>query len=83
MTTATSAPALSIAPAPAAQRGFGHLPCPLCGEQECVMRLDLDDLEHLTCGSCEESFTLDDVRAWVARWSRVLDWVDAAPARQE
>lgn len=74
MTAADTAPAQ----ARPANKGFGYLRCPLCAE-EAVIRLDLDDLEHLTCGSCDESFTLDDVRDMIARWQRVLNWIDACP----
>lgn len=65
---------------PAPRKGFGLLPCPLCGQPEVIVRLDLDDLKSCTCGECEESFDLDDVREWIGKWSRVLKTVDALAA---
>lgn len=59
-------------------RGFGHLPCPKCGE-EAIVQIDLDDLNTCKCGECEEEFTTEDVRNLIAKWSSVLAWIDTAP----
>jgi transcription elongation factor Elf1 len=59
-----------------ARRGFGPLRCISCGE-EGVIRLDLDDCATLHCTDCEAEFGLDDVRALIAKWQRVVDWLDA------
>lgn len=62
----------------AGKKGFGCLPCILCG-QEATVRLDLDDCGTFTCGECEERFTAADVREHLAKWSRVLRWIESAP----
>lgn len=61
------------------KRGFGCLTCPLCG-QDCGISLNLEDLETCTCPECSEEFTLDTVRDVIARWQRVLAWVEMCPA---
>jgi hypothetical protein len=75
MTTATQT-APQTAPT---ARGFGELPCILCG-QTCLIRVDLDDLSLFTCAECGQEFNVEDVRAHAAAWQRVLAWLDAAPA---
>jgi hypothetical protein len=62
----------------AAKKGFGELTCPLCG-QDGAIGLSLEDLESCTCPSCSEEFTLDAVRDVIAKWQRVLSWVDSCP----
>jgi hypothetical protein len=78
MTTATAASVNGAA----AKKGFGCLPCIRCG-QEATVRLDLDDCATFTCGECEESWTADELREHLAKWQRVLAWVDAAATFQE
>jgi hypothetical protein len=56
------------------------LPCPLCGEQQASVSLYLDDMDTCYCRDCENEFSLDTVRELIARWQRVLSWVDACPA---
>lgn len=68
-------------PAKPTARGFGPLKCPECGA-DAIMRLDLDHLCRCTCDNCAESFTLDDVRAMIAQWQKVLAWVDLCPAKE-
>ena len=65
--------------APVARKGWGLLPCVKCGA-ETNMALYLDDLTTVRCGDCEEEIALADIRDLIARWSRVLAWVDAAPS---
>jgi transposase-like protein len=64
-----------------AKKGFGYLPCPLCGA-EATVSVDLDDLANFECHECDENFTADDLRERMARWSAVLSWLDAAPVRE-
>ena len=64
------------------QHGFGPLPCPKCGA-EATVSIDLDNLtaaDVCKCNECDEEFGLADVRAWMARWQKVLAWIDLAPA---
>lgn len=63
------------------RRGFA-CQCPLCGEAD-VLRLDLSDCRTLTCGSCDGSLTVDELREIMAAWTRLLRWVDSAPERED
>ena len=66
---------------PATRKG-GTLPCPLCGEAEACIQLDLSELhseEACTCTSCGNEFGLDFVRDVIRRWGKVLAWIDSAP----
>lgn len=76
-----TAPRLDAAPpaAPAARDGGLLLPCPRCGQAEASVTLYLADLDTLECGDCGEEFTLDEVRALVERWGRIIAWIDQAP----
>jgi uncharacterized Zn finger protein len=55
------------------------LPCPTCGEEQATITLSLADCETLHCEDCGSDYTLDDVRSLIARWQRVLAWVEQAP----
>lgn len=66
-----------MATATETKRGF-KAPCIRCGEEETVM-LDLSDLERCTCSSCDAEFTTTEVRAALAAWVKILDWIDLAP----
>ncbi len=84
MATATQTNGTHTAQAPAKAKGFGHLRCPLCGE-EATITLDLDDCANMTCPECGDSFTADHVREMIdaaAKWRKVLAWLDAAPAQE-
>jgi hypothetical protein len=65
----------------AAKKGFGSLPCPKCG-QDTNIKMYLDDLHTFACPECDDEFTADDVRQFLAKWSRVLSWLDSAPAAE-
>ena len=62
-------------------RGFGNLPCPKCGEEACVtLRLDsFEEDDACKCCSCEAEFPLADIRDLMAKWGKVLAWLDMAP----
>lgn len=72
---------LPLTQTPPASKGFPGLRCPLCGSTD-IQALYLDDLTTCRCTSCEEDYTLDDVRELVAAWSRVLNWIDSAPTAE-
>jgi hypothetical protein len=40
-------------------------------------------MDTLHCVDCETDFTVSDVRARLARWARLLAWLDLAPAAEE
>jgi transcription elongation factor Elf1 len=76
--TTTARDTTAALPAPA---GF-TLPCPCCGQQEASISVNLAFLEGegaLRCNECEEEFDVQTVRALIRRWTKVLDWVCAAP----
>jgi len=56
------------------------LPCPKCGEAEASIALNLDDLDTCHCLACDEEFTLGEIRDLIAKWQRVLRWVELFPA---
>jgi predicted amidophosphoribosyltransferase len=66
---------------PAPKRGFGDLLCCCCGK-DAALELDLSDLETVHCPECEERFALTEVRSVIARWQRVLAWVDMASPQE-
>ena len=41
------------------------------------------DLKERLARFRDEEFDLDDVRAVLAKWQRVLDWITLAPALEE
>jgi transcription elongation factor Elf1 len=66
---------------PVAKKGFGYLPCPLCGA-EATVSVDLDDLDTFRCGECDDTFTAYDLRERMEKWQKVLGWLDSAPTRE-
>jgi transcription elongation factor Elf1 len=63
---------------PTPKRGF-LLPCPCCGEEAAGISLNLGDGETFTCGECETEFTTEHIRDFIAKWTKILAWVDAMP----
>jgi hypothetical protein len=73
-------PALELQQHPA--RGFVGLICPGCAGGDEVITVDLHDLNTFRCQGCENEFTADRVREFLAAaegWRAVLAWIDAAP----
>jgi hypothetical protein len=62
----------------AGAKGWGTLPCPLCGEQQATVHLDLTDCESFHCCDCDADLTIADVEAFIQRWQPVLAWVRSA-----
>ena len=62
-------------------KGF-HLACSECGESDVTFRLDLADLETVTCGSCDAEMTVAEARSRVAeqlrRWDALAAWIAMA-----
>lgn len=65
------------------RRGFGPLPCLLCGEADASVSLDIADMQTVKCNACDGETTIDDIRETLATWRRVIDWVDQAPELPE
>lgn len=64
--------------APASRpRGFPGLPCPRCGDVDCV-DVRLNDCSF-RCGACEAEFDSAEVRALINAWLPVLCWIERAP----
>ncbi len=62
------------------------LPCPRCGEASASISLELFRLgegEELHCHDCDADFSLDEVRELIARWTRVVAWIDTVPQGEE
>jgi hypothetical protein len=76
MTTATANGAAKETRA----KGWGTLPCPLCGEAQATVHLDLTDCESFHCCDCDSDFDAASVRSFIDRWQKVLAWVSAAGA---
>jgi hypothetical protein len=55
------------------------LPCPMCGNQEAVIHLNLADADGCKCQECDEEFTIDDVRGLIEKWTKVIKWVEMMP----
>lgn len=59
------------------------LPCPMCGEAEAGIQINLDYLEdddaQFHCRNCDSDFGRNTIEAIVRKWSKVLTWLDAAP----
>jgi predicted RNA-binding Zn-ribbon protein involved in translation (DUF1610 family) len=62
-------------------RGFSHR-CPMCGEAD-SLRIDVADVHALTCVSCDDSITSEDLREIARQYERLLAWLDTAPAISE
>lgn len=61
------------------------LPCPCCGNEEASISVQLAYLDDQTfrCNECEEEFCADYMRSLVAKWSRLLAWLDMVPQDEE
>jgi uncharacterized protein (DUF983 family) len=70
-----------MATATAVRKGF-DLRCPACGEAD-TMRLDLADVNTLSCSSCDETFDHENIRVIVSTWTKLLAWVTTAPRRDD
>lgn len=55
--------------------------CPRCGEDTAIT-IDLTDGDTCHCPECDSEFTADGVRALIAAWGPLLDWIDAHPSRK-
>jgi hypothetical protein len=67
--------------APAVKRGV-LLPCPCCGQEEATITVSLADGDTLYCEDCSTSFSLDLVRGFVAKWSRMVAYIESMPGAE-
>lgn len=60
-----------------------NLPCPMCGEEEAGIQINLDYLHdddaQFHCRNCDSEFGRNRIEAIVRKWSKMLTWLDAAP----
>ncbi len=54
-------------------KGFPHLPCPICGQFESAIQVDLHDLHTFTCTENDCEFDADDVERIIGQWQDVLN----------
>lgn len=59
------------------------MPCPRCGNGEVGISVRLDCLDGgddaFECEQCSETFSISDIENLIAKWSKLLSWIDAAP----
>jgi hypothetical protein len=62
-------------------------PCPMCGEETASVLLRLANLDEsdceFQCVECDAEFSADHVRILIAKWSKLLAWIDAAPSMED
>jgi hypothetical protein len=80
MSTATASPQTAVPPQ---ARGFPGLRCPICGSEDGLLYLDLGGLDDFRCTANDCEFTVEDVRQFIGQWSRLVAWIDQAPAAAE
>ena len=52
------------------------LPCPMCGERESSIRVHMED-GTFSCAACGRDFDQEDIETLIAKWSRVLSWMES------
>lgn len=59
------------------------LTCIKCGTAADKTLISVDvDTGEISCNECSAVYTAADVRAVLAAWAPVLDWIEAFPARK-
>jgi hypothetical protein len=56
------------------------LPCPHCGDAGACITVCMADGETFYCTEHDGTFSAQDVREFIAKWSAVLAWLDAIPS---
>lgn len=64
-----------------------RLPCPMCGDEEADISVDLAHLDlecgQFHCNGCTKDFGRDRIRDIVRKWQPVLDWIDTVPVIED
>jgi hypothetical protein len=55
--------------------------CLKCLDPDAVLKLDLADGNTISCESCNEEFSVIDVRRVLDGWAKLLPWLEANPVR--
>lgn len=67
-------------------KGF-DLCCPMCGDAEATVKMDLNNLKSCECNACGEEFSPADAVAKLTeqlnRWQAVARWIDMAADAME
>lgn len=58
-----------------------NVPCPNCGASGAV-KVDLNDLDQFQCGDCDQDFERSEIDNLIAKWTKALAWIDAAPVEE-
>jgi len=58
------------------------LPCPCCGETDASIKLSLASMDDFECEHCDATFSREDVESFISKWSKLLSWIDTAPAAE-
>ena len=56
--------------------------CIKCGNADGGVTIAIG-IGHLLCTACNESYTASDVRDVIAKWNRILPWIEAHPDELE
>ena len=71
-------------PAAAAPATRFGVTCPYCSDEDAIVRIEINDLDIVTCSSCEAEFSPAEAVAHLAgrmaEWSAVARWVGMAGA---
>jgi len=72
---------MATATATKTAKGFKVL-CPMCGDADATVRIDLNNLSQIECNSCGETFSAREAARNAAenarRWEAVARWVEMA-----
>lgn len=64
-------------------KGF-TVTCPYCGDADATVKIDLGNLQAVTCGACDEEFSprdaVDKATEQLRQWTAVLRWTEMAGA---
>jgi transcription elongation factor Elf1 len=59
-----------------------ELTCPFCGAEDGGMNLDLNNLESMTCSSCDHEFSpaeaIEHLAGQMKKWQAVVAWIGLA-----
>lgn len=66
----------------AAKKTSFRVTCPMCGDADGIVRIDLNNLAACSCSSCDEEFSpaaaVAKLEEQLSRWRKVSAWVELA-----
>ncbi len=59
-----------------------QLPCPMCGEEDARVSVNLAELngDVFNCQECGNDFSDEKIAGIIRRWVPILAWLDTVPA---